>query len=373
MMKILFLSAGNSVHTIKWVNALEERGHDISLVYNKGHEPVKERLNDNIKCYCLKYSGNAGYYLNAGQLKKFVKEIQPDVINAHYASGYGTLARVSKIGPVLLSVWGSDVYDFPYESKIKNRIFKKNINYAAMLASTSECMAKQMRKVMGTPQLDISITPFGVDLRLFDPDIYKKSKSVQNIIIGNIKSLEPIYGIDKLLYAVDILLKRLNNVGGGDINIKLKIYGTGSQKEELQKLATSLNLNEVVCFEGRIANTEVPKALAEMDIFCVTSRKESFGVAVVEAMAMGLPVVATNAEGFREVMEDGKTGVIIDEYDAEQIADALERLVSDETLRQNYGENGRRRAVELYDWNKNVDTMEAVYETMKKAVEDVRV
>lgn len=88
---------------------------------------------------------------------------------------------------------------------------------------------------------------------------------------------------------------------------------------------------------------------------------------------MGLPVVATNAEGFREVMEDGKTGVIIDEYDAEQIADALERLVSDETLRQNYGENGRRRAVELYDWNKNVDTMEAVYETMKKAVEDVRV
>lgn len=364
-MKILFLSAGNSVHTVKWVNALSERGHDVALVYNKGHEPVKDVLNRHIKCYCLKYSGSAGYYLNAECLKKVVGEIRPDVINAHYASGYGTLVRISRVGPVLLSVWGSDAYDFPYESKLKNRIFKKNIIHATMLASTSECMAEQIRKVMGTSNLDISITPFGVDLKLFSPDTYKRPKAEHSIVIGNIKSLEPIYGIDKLIHAVNILLKRLDNGTACDKSIILKIYGTGSQKEELQKLVSALGLDEVVCFQGSILNTDVPKALAEMDIFCVTSRKESFGVAVVEAMAMKLPVVATNAEGFREVIEDNNTGIIIEEYDEERIADALERLVLDKPLRQKYGESGRKRAEELYDWNKNVDTMEALYKKVK--------
>ena len=147
-MKILFLSAANSIHTVKWVNALVEKGHEVVLVSNKGHEPKEDALDNRIQFYCLKYSGNLGYFLNAKELSILVKKIKPTVINVHYASGYGTLARIAKLPPYLLSVWGSDVYDFPYESKIKNRILKKNIKNADMLASTSKCMAQQLRKVM---------------------------------------------------------------------------------------------------------------------------------------------------------------------------------------------------------------------------------
>ena len=96
-MKILFLSAANSVHTVKWVNTLAERKHEIHLVFNCGHAPSVDKIDGRVHLYQLKYSGTKGYYLNAKELKKLNKKINPDVINVHYASGYGTLARMAKL------------------------------------------------------------------------------------------------------------------------------------------------------------------------------------------------------------------------------------------------------------------------------------
>ena len=115
-MKIMFVSAANSTHTVRWVNALAERGHEVYLVSNRGHEPKENALNSRVKLYLMKHSGGKGYYLNAGELRKIAKRINPDVINVHYASGYGTLARKARLPKYILSVWGSDVYDFPNKS-----------------------------------------------------------------------------------------------------------------------------------------------------------------------------------------------------------------------------------------------------------------
>ena len=79
-MKILFLSAANSIHTVKWINALASRGHEVYLVYNKGHEPKMDQINKNIHQHQLKYKGGVGYYLNAKELRKLKKEISPDII-----------------------------------------------------------------------------------------------------------------------------------------------------------------------------------------------------------------------------------------------------------------------------------------------------
>ena len=232
-MKILFLSAANSIHTVKWVNALVEKGHEVVLVSNKGHEPKEDALDNRIQFYCLKYSGNLGYFLNAKELSILVKKIKPTVINVHYASGYGTLARIAKLPPYLLSVWGSDVYDFPYESKIKNRILKKNIKNADMLASTSKCMAQQLRKVMSDSSLEIAITPFGVDLELFNPSLYAKSKN-NEFIVGTVKALESKYGIFELIQAFEKLNDEIKKNEQFHKTLKLEIYGDGSQKEEIQ-------------------------------------------------------------------------------------------------------------------------------------------
>lgn len=359
-MRILFLSAANSIHTVKWVNALAKRGHEVHLIYNAGHEPKNDVLSNEIKCYCLKYSGGIGYYRNAKELRHVTRKIEPDVINVHYASGYGTLARRAKIGPILLSVWGSDVYDFPYESRMKNKILKKNVKYAKALASTSFCMAEQLRKVMQDKELEIAITPFGVDIQKFDLKCYLQKSDKTEIIIGNIKLLEAKYGIKELITAFVKLKDEMKN----EKALKLYIYGDGSLRGELEELIHSLNMQDAVFLKGRIANAKVPEALNEFDIFCALSQldSESFGVAVVEAMAMGKPVVVSDVDGFCEVVKDNETGYIVQRKNIEEIVAKLKKLILDEELREQLGKAGRKRVEEKYDWEKNVDTMLEVYQ-----------
>lgn len=360
-MKVLFLAAANSIHTVKWVNSFVTRGIDILLVYNKGHEPRTDTLDKRVKTYCLKYSGGLGYYMNAGELRKIYKKFTPDLINVHYASGYGTLARRAKVSPVLLSVWGSDVYDFPYESKIKSVILKRNVRYATALASTSNCMARQLRKVMGDESLQINVTPFGVDLQKFSPEKYSYEKDNREIVICNIKMLKPIYGIKEIILAVDLLVRDQNFMKKCNKKIRLKIFGDGEQKEELIALVKEKKLGDIVTFCGKVPNSQVPEELSKSDVFCAMSHHESFGVAVVEAMAMKVPVVVSDVDGFKEVVKDQETGYIINKNDINGCKQALEKLILDDDLRIKMGENGRKRVQELYDWEQNVDIMEKIY------------
>ena len=147
-MRVLFIANAKSIHTVRWVNELTNKGLEVHLVFNHNDNPYKNTISKDVILHRLKYGGTKGYYLNSRRLRKLFKEVKPDIVNAHYASGYGTLVRLSKINPLVLSVWGSDVYDFPYESKVKRRIINKNLNYADKIASTSNVMASQTKKVM---------------------------------------------------------------------------------------------------------------------------------------------------------------------------------------------------------------------------------
>lgn len=205
-MRILFLANAASTHTVKWVNSLSEREHEIHLVFKQDDAPKPNTINSNVILHSLHKSGTKAYFLAAHELNSLYKKINPDIINAHYASGYGTLARLSKLRPLVLSVWGSDVYDFPYQSKIKFNLVKKNLIYADKIASTSHCMAKQVLKILGNYDKSIDVTPFGVDSNIFRP---KVNVNREKILIGNIKTLEDKYGIDDLIRAIKILKDNL--------------------------------------------------------------------------------------------------------------------------------------------------------------------
>lgn len=364
MKKIMFLSAANSIHTVKWVNSLSKK-YEIHLVYCSNHKPNMDNIANNVILHELKFNAPMGYYLNKFELKRLFENIKPDLVNVHYASGYGTLARMSKLKPVLLSVWGSDVYDFPYESNFKKKVLTKNILYAQKIASTSKVMAKQVYKVVENLKEKIYITPFGVDTDKFKNNGKRNNKK---IIIGNVKTLDVKYGIDYLILGVSELLKIRKKNGEETRNIELHIYGDGNQRNELEKIVKEENLERVVFFKGKIPNDDVPNVLNKMDIFCATSviSSESFGVAVVEAMACELPVIATNVDGFSEVMVNNKTGILINKKDYLTIANALEELINDKNKRIYCGKEGRKRVLKNYNWNDNVKTMEKIYEEMIK-------
>lgn len=363
-MKILFLANAASIHTVRWVNALADKNHEVHLVYKHDDEPTENTISEKVLLHRLKNAGTKGYFINVPELKRVFKSIKPDIVNAHYASGYGTLARLAKLKPLVLSVWGSDVYDFPYQSKMKMKLVVSNLLYADQIASTSHSMAEQVKSLITSDNYKINVTPFGVDVNKFS--LSNTNKKHRNIYIGNIKALAPKYGIDDLIKSIRVLVDNLMHKDLKDVAemIQVNIYGDGEQKNELIDLIKDLNLENVVYLKGKISNNEVPAALEELDIFCVASvlDSESFGVAAVEAMSMELPIVATNVSGFKEVVDDNVTGLIVERKNPLALANGLEKLILDKDLRMKMGKHGRNRVMEFYDWDKNVDTMLKLYE-----------
>lgn len=357
-MKIIFLGEATSIHTIRWVNSLSEKGIEVILVSLKGEVDIIGKINENVKVIYLPFGTKLGYYLNVFALKKIISKEKPDLINAHYASGYGTLGRLSGFNKKLLNVWGSDVYDFPNESKIKKRIIEKNLKNYTAIASTSYCMAEETKKYLENKNRKIYITPFGVDTKKFKNFNIEKNKN--EIVIGIVKTLTENYGIEYLIRAI----KELENTL--DIEnykkIRLLIYGKGELKNKLEALTKELQIEDKVIFKGYISNEDVPKALNEMDIFVVPSINESFGVAAVETMACEIPVIASSVGGLKEVIVDKETGYLVPKKDHKEIAKYLKKLILDKNLRTSLGENGRKRVLENYDWNSNVEYMIKIYE-----------
>lgn len=364
-MTIIFLSAANSIHTVRWVNSLSNKGLKVHLVSLPNHrETEKDPILDSVEVHYLPYSGFKGYFLNFFALRKIKKKIKPDVINVHYASGYGTLAMLSKIKPYLLNVWGSDVYDFPQKNILFHLLVVHNLKKAHTLASTSHIMANKTRLLLKNDK-DIKITPFGVDIDLFKNESKNKDRSNYNISLCIIKTLKEKYGIKYLVQSFDIAQKKI--LTDLNINIKLNIYGEGEQFDELNKLVLNLGLSKHIFFKGYVSNFDVPHILNESDIFCLSSieNSESFGVSAVEAMACGLPVIATDADGFTEVVNNNETGFIVPKKNIELFADRIYDLVKDKDLRLKMGDAGRKRVEQLYDWDSNVNMMIDIYHKMK--------
>ena len=356
-MKILFLSAENSIHTVRWANAMLRRGNEVFVVACKDHAAQQNKFEPNVHVLYLKYKAGLGYYLNKRCLKKLLKEIAPDVINVHYASGYGTLARVAHIKKYLLNVWGSDVYDFPNQNFINKWILKKNLRAATLIASTSNSMAEETKKYTDK---DIFITPFGVDLNLFKNNGFKRDNG--KFIFCTVKTLAPVYGILGMVKAFLLFLNKVNELDSvHDKDIEYDIYGKGPQKQEIEDLITELGLQGKVFLKGYIENCSVPKVINDCDVFLLKSEAESFGVAAVEAMACSKPVIASDVSGFKEVIENGISGIIINRDNIEEYADKMLELYKDSAKRAELGENARKRVELLYDWDNNVSSMIEVY------------
>lgn len=358
-MKVAFL-ASRSVHTIKWINILASYGIEVHWITQDTKHEQNNVVDEKVTIHQLSCHNKAGYYLNVFELRHLLKQIKPDILNAHNASGYGTLARLSQFHPYLLNAWGSDVYD------MKNRQFemmvKKNLLAADELASTSAGMAERMRELINDSQKKIIITPFGVNLDLYDRN-KTQHKTGGTFVIGIVKTLSPKYGISTLLKAVSIVNIRYRSETGWD-NLEFRIYGDGIQRNELEELSSQLQLDGVVSFKGRIPNSKVPAALSQLDLFVLGSESESFGVSAVEAMAMGLPVIATNVTGFREVIEDGVSGILTDKRDPDRFAERILKLMYDDNKRLILGENARQRVEDLFDLRNNAETMISAYEEL---------
>lgn len=199
---------------------------------------------------------------------------------------------------------------------------------------------------------EVTVVPNGVDVARFSrpvgPSAWQEFRSRLQRTAGpcviSVSRLVEKNGLDDLIAAIGLLRRR-------HVTVKLLIVGTGPLAPRLQAQVRHLDLGPAVKFCGHVSHDDLPHLLQDALVFVRPSRSEGFGNAFIEAMAAGVPVVATPVGGVLDFIQDGVTGLFCRPHDRASLAAAIERLVRDEGLRQRLSANAHRLVRERYDWS----------------------
>jgi len=205
----------------------------------------------------------------------------------------------------------------------------------------------------------LEVIPNGVDIRLFE------GASVPHEGLSLITTSRLVYknGIDDVILALPLLPQ-----------VRFRIYGTGSDEEMLKKLSEKLGVGERVEFLGQMEHSQLPSALHKADIFIRPSRSEGMGNSFIEAMAAGLPVIATQEGGIRDFLFDPKlnpdkdpTGRAVNPHDPEGVAQAVKLYLADKEMTKRIVSNAKKMVQEKYDWKLVAQDMkEKVFDELLK-------
>jgi glycosyltransferase involved in cell wall biosynthesis len=157
--------------------------------------------------------------------------------------------------------------------------------------------------------------------------------------------------------AIDVLLKAFARLMSGPRGLRLLLVGDGPLRPQLEALARSLGLEDRVAFLGSRERADVARLLQDCTLLVLPSRSEPFGIVVAEALACRKPVVASAVGGIPEIIESGRTGVLVEPDDPDALAEALARVLESEALRESIAEAGHRRVRDQF----GCDAMSARY------------
>ena len=344
-MKIAFLAPANNYHTIKWCKYFKEQGYSVHVI---SFVPGKI---DGVEVYNINAFANPqdsdfkkiGYVFSFIKVRKLIEKIAPDFVSVHYASSYGFVAALSGIKRYTLSVWGSDVYDFPAKSIFHKLLVKYSLYKATYILSTSKAMALETSKYTDK---HIDITPFGVDMSLFNAKL-RTRKNDDTFVMGLVKALEPKYGIKTLLEAVAILKNDMPYS-----KLELRIAGKGSKADEYKEYAKKLGIENMTVWLGFISQEQAAWEYANMDCAIIPSESESesFGVSAVEAQACSCPVIISDIPGLMEATKPCVTSLVAPRGDARGIADCVKKFMCDYEYRIQMGKSGRRYVCQEYEY-----------------------
>lgn len=331
--KILFIAPSSSVHTKKWCDWFSAKGCEVHVA------TLDSEMIPGATVHLMHQSSGPAssdfrkltYLSCASELSRIIQSIQPDIIHAHYASSYGVLAALVVRQPYFLSIWGSDVYDFPRKSLLHRILLQYALRRATWLMSTSNAMATEASRYIDRAFV---ITPFGVDTDCFYPRNQSPASS-DGFVVGTVKALSPKYGISSLLRGCALAIEK-----DPAMPLYIRIAGKGSQEQDLKRLAIKLGIAERIEWLGFVDISRVPDVWRSLDVALIPSESESFGVSAVEAMACGIPVVITDIPGLMEATCP-RARVVVPRSNPDAIANALLELYRNPELRHILGSEGR--------------------------------
>ncbi|RSM57868.1 glycosyl transferase [Amycolatopsis sp. WAC 01376] len=367
-------AGGQNVHVAELSAALSRQGHDVT-VYTR-------RENRRVPATVETPDGYRVVHVTAGPARKLPKDEllphmgefgrvlrsrwtkdRPDVVHAHFwMSGLASVLAAKDLGiPVTQTFHALGV--------VKRRYQGKNDTSPAERTRLERMIAKQADRViatcsdevfelvrMGLPRSRASVVPCGVDLTKFTPDGERAPRTAARRIVS-VGRLVPRKGFDLAIAALASLPDTELVIAGGPDSGPLT---EAPEVRRLLAIADRLGVTDRVRLPGLVSREKMPALLRSADAVVCTPWYEPFGIVPLEAMACGVPVVATAVGGLTDTVVDGVTGMLVPPRNPKELAGALRRLLSDISACESFGIAGADRVRARYSWDRvAADTLRA--------------
>jgi len=351
--------------TLTAVHQLLKQNIEVELLCFENSRLHKEAEKQKIIFHTLKASG---YFhpVQSFKLSRIILNGKFDLIHTQASKDLWVLVPALKIiGSKIPLFLTKQVGSFIVKKDILHQWVYNRVTYALAI---SEVIKRNLMDTCPLTEDKILLLHNAVDTKRFDPakidnDEVRKEFGFTDdeIVIGMLARFSPGKGHEEILLAAEKLSKKFSN-------LKFLIVGEASRGEEayatqVKKLVDDYQLKNVV-FAGFRSDT--PEVLAALDIFCFPSHSEAFGIALVEAMAMGIPSACSNSDGILDIAIDGETAFLFEKQNGNDLADKLEQLISSKEKRELFGKASRERAVKFFDLDYLTEKVISIYEQALK-------
>ena len=301
------------------------------------------------------------------KVQKIIETYKPDIIHGAVFEGV-TMAAINgwkKNVPVIIIEETSDPKNRSWKGNLLMKIFSK---LAHRVIGVSQGVTEEYLKgKLNVLPTKVVLINNGVALpRIVEEfELQKARKSLgineHDFIIGSTGRML----MDSHKRFSD-LIQSFAKFALGKNNVKLLLVGDGPEKANYESLVKELNIKEKVIFTGY--QSDVTLYYKIMNVFSLVSSREAFGLVLAEAMLNKLPVVATKVGGMKYIVDDGKTGFLVNPYEIDEIADKFEKLYNDKEICQFFGDNGLQKALSEYTEESYTKRIEKLYLDLKKEI-----
>jgi len=300
--RYLLLADGSSPHVLKWIKELVKY-FDVYIISLNGLDTTIYDYLERDKVFILNKStnatgGNHKLLFKVFKIRKLIKEINPDYLNAHYLSSYGFLAALShSVNPkitLIQSTWGSDVLIEPFCNVIRKKIAQYALSKADYITSDSLHMSDVIMNLVG--KKEVLTFPFGFE------KLEKCHVKKEKMVFSN-RALKDFYNIDKILKWFAVQPKEY----------RLVIANDGVERDKLENMVKKLSLEERVSFVGFVDSEEMKGYYEKAQYYVSIPDSDGTAVSLLEAMLHGCIPIVSNIAANREWILDFVNGVYFDE------------------------------------------------------------
>jgi len=368
---------GTEVQTLHLLRVLKRNGCEVEVVcfYENYADIVKEYENNGATVTLLNLDKKKNKLKLFHVLYQFYRERCPDVVHVQYVQqGFIALAA-ALLAHVPIRFATVHQLGAPY-GFLQHFLLRAAAQMATMFLCVSEAAERSWFGASSfwnadNPGLRRHCTIYNsIDIERINSLISSIDKDMLRNYYGLKKG--PIVGIvgrtsiDKgqlvLIEACSIIAKSFPHV-------QILIVGEDHQRDEIMMKAAAVELQKNVVFTGRLPAQEVYKLYSLMDLLVVSSRFEGFGLTAAEAMAAGVPVVASRVGGLLEIVQDGVTGLHVEPQDPQELADALLKCLKNRDRAAQFGEAGKLRVKTMFSFDIYTETVTSLYQwAMEKSV-----